>query len=169
MVFDGLVPRDGFYHFGIVARDFETVLEELGSSIGLEWASIQQRRFPLRQPNGVVEADFRFTYSRTGPPHYEVVEATPGTIWDPHLAGGIHHLGYWSEDLQADALALAAAGYVWDATYDAGEDAGPVGLTYHTLPGTQLRIELVDVARKPALERWFAGGEFPSALAESDV
>ena len=39
MVFDGLVPRDGFYHFGIVARDFETVLEELGSSIGLEWAS----------------------------------------------------------------------------------------------------------------------------------
>ena len=50
-----------------------------------------------------------------------------------------------------------------------GEDAGPVGLTYHTLPGTQLRIELVDVARKPALERWFAGGEFPSALAESDV
>ena len=168
MQFDGLIPRDGFYHFGLVVRDFDHALQELGSNIGLEWASTQRRQFPLRQPNGVVDVDFRVTYSRTGPPHYEVIEAAVGTIWDPHFAHGVHHLGYWSENLAEDAEALTAAGYIWEATYDTGEGAEPFGFTYHTLPGTQLRVELVDISRKPAMDLWFAGGDFPSALEERD-
>ena len=160
----GLVPLDGFYHYGMVVANFDQALEELGVNLGLEWASVQRRNFLVRQPNGVVEADFRVTYSTTGPPHFEIIEPTPGTIWDPHVAGGIHHLGYWSDDLRADSAALTRAGFRWQATYDNPDVEGPFGFTYHTMPGTQLRIELVDRARKPAFDGWMAGGEFPSAL-----
>ena len=76
-----LVPLDGFYHYGLVVADFDAALLELGSELGLEWASVQRRTFEVRQPNGLVTADFRVTYSVTGPPHFEVIEPTPGTIW----------------------------------------------------------------------------------------
>ena len=107
-----LVPLQGFYHFGMVVQDFDQALDELGSNLGLVWASVQQRTFEMRQPNGFVKADFRVTYSITGPPHFEVIEPTPGTIW-AYAGGGVHHLGYWSDDLVADSARLTAAGYVW--------------------------------------------------------
>ena len=162
---ESLVPTGDFFHYGIVVLDFDAALGQLGQTLGLEWASVQRRAFPLRQPNGVIDVDFRVTYSTTGPPHYELIEASAGTIWDPHLAGGVHHLGYWSHDLEADADRLTAAGFQWEATYDS-PDPGPVGFTYHTLPTAMLRIELVNIARKPAMDAWFAGGDFPSALDE---
>ena len=42
---NGLVPLDGFYHYGLVVRDFDDALDELGSNLGLEWASVQHRTF----------------------------------------------------------------------------------------------------------------------------
>jgi hypothetical protein len=169
MVSEPLVPLDGFYHFGLVVRDFEQALDELGAAMDLEWASIQRRTFDVRQPNGVVTADFRVTYSINGPPHFEIIEPTLGTIWAPGSGDGIHHLGYWSEDLAADSERLTRAGYVWEATYDNPEVAGPFGFTYHTLPGTGVRVELVDAARKPAFDSWMAGGDFPSALDDQGM
>ena len=163
------VPRDGFYHFGLIVRDFERALAELGSTMGVEWASVQRRTFDVRQPNGVVTADFRVTYSVTGPPHFEIIEACPGTIWERPSSGGIHHLGYWSQDLAADSERLTTAGYVWEATYDNPAVDGPFGFTYHTLPATGVRVELVDVARKPAFDQWLAGGDFPSALEDQGM
>ena len=160
---NGLVPLDGFYHYGIVVQDFDAALVELGDNLGLEWASVQRRTFEVRQPNGIVEADFRVTYSITGPPHFEVIEATPGTIW-AFAGGGVHHLGYWSDDLAGDSERLTAAGYVWEGTYHNPDLDGPFGFTYHTLPSTGLRVELVDRGRKPAFDQWMAGGDFPSAL-----
>lgn len=169
MASEPLVPLEGFFHFGVVVPDFEAALDELGATMGLEWGSVQRRTFGVRQPNGLVEADFRVTYSLGDVPHFEVIEASRGTIWDPSAAGGVHHLGYWSRDLAADSAALTAAGYVWEATYDNPEVDGPFGFTYHRLPSTGLRIELVDIGRKPAFETWMAGGEFPSALEDQGM
>lgn len=160
---NALVPIEGFYHYGMVVQNFDLALEELGTNLGLEWASIQQRQFAVRQPNGIVDANFRVTYSITGPPHFEIIEPTPGTLWT-YTGGGVHHLGYWSDDLAGDSGRLTEAGYVWEGTYYNPEVIGPFGFSYHTLPNTQLRIELVDRARKSAFDIWMAGGDFPSAL-----
>jgi len=32
------------------------------------------------------------------------------------------------------------------------------------LSNTRLRLELVDIARKPAFDNWMAGGDFPTAM-----
>ena len=157
-----------FYHVGIVVEQFDESLLELSKSHGLDWASTQQRTFEVRQPNGIVQADFRVTYSINGPPHYEIIESTPGTIWS-YSGGGIHHLGYWSENLVNDAQLLESAGYAWEATYHNPEYHGPFGFTYHTLGITKVRIELVDKARKVAFDNWMAGGDFPSALDDKEM
>ncbi len=156
----GLLPTDGFYHWGIVARDFEATCAELAVVCGLTWATPMRRRFDLRQPHGVTEVDFRLTYSVEGPPYYEILEASPGTVWDPSVAGGVHHLGFWSADVAADAARLVAAGYPCGATA-AAPDGRPAGFSYHRLE-SGLWVELVDIARKPAYEHWIAGGEFPT-------
>ena len=168
MPLSGVLCGKAFYHFGIVVLDFDRSLQELKETHGLEWASIQRRSFSVEQPNGLVLADFRVTYSVQGPPHFEIIEASPGTIWS-YSGGGIHHLGYWSRDLSADAQKLADLGYVWEATYANPDHDGPFGFTYHTLPFSGTRIELVDVGRKSAFETWLSGGDFPSALEKGGM
>jgi len=166
---DPLFSLEGFYHFGLVAHDFEATLAELTNTYGLTWASVQRRSFDVAQPDGVVAADFRVTYSIEGPPHFEIVEATAGTIWDPNQAGGVHHLGYWSDDLAADVGRLTAAGYEWEASYHNPAVEGPFGFSYHTLPATGIRVELVDSARRQPFASWLAGGDFPSAMDEEGM
>ena len=83
---------------------------------------------------------------------------------DTRFAQPLGELGYWSDDLEADSQRLTQADYVWEATYHNPDLAGPFGFTYHTLPATGLRVELVDRGRKPAFDGWMAGGDFPSAL-----
>ena len=73
--------------------------------------------------------------------------------------GGVHHLGFWSADLTADAARLIAAGYECGATA-ATPDGRPAGFTYHRLR-SGLWVELVDVTRKPAYDSWIAGGGLP--------
>ncbi|MEQ8716890.1 MAG: VOC family protein [Acidimicrobiales bacterium] len=165
---EGLVPLEGFYHWGIVTTDFDATLAELSATAGLEWASTVVRDFDVRQPNGVVKTDMRVTYSVNGPPHWEIIAASPGTIWDPASANGVHHLGFWSEDLISDSARLSDAGYPWLATYD-HESCEPFGFTYHVIGALGLRIELVSADRRPAFDNWIAGGDFPSALEETSL
>ena len=54
---------------------------------------------------------------------------------------------------------------MWESTYYNPDTDGPFGFTYHTLRNTGLRIELVDIARKPAFDNWMAGGDFPPWVA----
>lgn len=162
----GLLPTDGFYHWGIVAADFDATCEELATVCGLTWAKPMRREFNLLQPDGVIEVNFRLTYSVEGPPHYEIVEASPGTLWEPAVTGGVHHLGFWSADIAGDAARLIAAGYECGATA-ATPGGKPVGFSYHRLH-SGLWVELVDLARKPAYDSWIAGGDFPTFTPPAD-
>ena len=84
------VPLDGFYHYGVVVRDFDAGLDELGSQLGLEWATTVRRQFPVAQPNGLVEADFRV-----------ILMECRGTGESEHTEKGYH-----LEQYAADVLGL---------------------------------------------------------------
>ena len=75
-----MFPLKGFYHYGIVASNFEKTLEELSQNLGLEWASVTEFEMVCEQPNGIVTADMKVAYSTTGPPHFEVIRVAPGTV-----------------------------------------------------------------------------------------
>lgn len=142
------------FHTGIVVDDLDGALAALTSVFGYEWGDEIRADQPVQLADGTTTVEFRFRYS-CDVPRLEVIEARPGTLWMPVRGSGIHHLGYWSDDVAADARALTAAGYEFEAAGD-GPDGNRMW-SYH-LPTAGPRIELVDRAIEPLLAALWSTG-----------
>ena len=148
------------FHVGIVVDDFESTLAELSAACGYEWCEEMRRPTDVRYPDGttgVLHANF--AYSKNAP-RLEIIRSVPGTVWVP-AASGVHHLGYWSDDLQGDCDALAQAGFATEV-----EGIGPGGVpfwAYHRHPNG-LRIELISRDAQPRMEEYFTTGVVPEAF-----
>ena len=128
-----------FFHVGIVVPDLEVAIVELGGAIGAEWSG------PLEREVG--EWVVRATFAQTPPPYVELIEALPGSVWEAAPGSPIHHLSYWSSDLDADGARLETSGMPLEL------DLG--FLRYYRGFGSGARIELLDRAVEEAfLERW---------------
>jgi catechol 2,3-dioxygenase-like lactoylglutathione lyase family enzyme len=57
------------------------------------------------------DAGIHVAFSRGGPFAVEVWQAHPGTPLDIRESGGVHHIGYWVDDLAAEAKRLDTPGY----------------------------------------------------------
>ena len=143
-------------HVAHAVADLDTVMAQLESALGLEWAAVQQREMVISVAGELVSTPIRFTYSYGSPPHIELIEGQPGTIWAP--VRGLHHIGVWTDDLAGDARQLSESGFSEEAAGVSRSGRSPFGFTYHSSPHG-LRLELVDVASRPAFDRWLAGGD----------
>lgn len=152
------------FHTGFVVADLAAGMRDLAAAFDVSWTPPEERELRLRGPDGPLRPTLRFTYTREGPHRLELLEAVPGTVWEappPGVGGPLaaHHVGVWCDDVASSSRRLEAAGSPRLVTYDGdGDDA--VGFAYHRLP-TGALLELVDRARRPAFDRWFAGGPFP--------
>jgi catechol 2,3-dioxygenase-like lactoylglutathione lyase family enzyme len=153
------IDLPGMYHVGLVVEDLDRAVESYGAQLNLTWAPLQHRELSVRHQGRIVGTDLRFTYSREGPVHLELIEAAPGSPWE--ASGSLHHVGFWSDDLIATARSLEAAGLVLDTTYDT-PSPDPVGFGYF-IGQSGLRLEVVDGARRSGFDDWLAGGDFPAA------
>ncbi|MGW0021804.1 VOC family protein [Rhodococcus sp. NPDC003382] len=146
------MKAEDLFHLGIVADDPEATREEFTALFGYEWGPEVGGAVPVTLPAGDRTVELRCAYSITEP-RLEVVRSVPGTLWE--AGGGIHHAGYWSDDVAADAAALVARGFVTEATR-AGADGD---LFFAFLRGTTgLRIELVTRVAEQGLQQcWGAG------------
>lgn len=152
------------FHTGFVVEDLESARDRLSEQLDVSWTPVEDRHLTLRGPDGTSDVRLRFTYTTEGPHRIELLGAVPGTVWEtagPQRHGTVaaHHIGIWCDDLIGRSEALAAAGAPLLVTY-AGASDRPIGFAYHRL-ASGLLVELVDAARRPAFERWFAGGPFP--------
>lgn len=143
-------------HVAHSVEDLDLAMQQFSDSLGLTWASIQEWDMTISVCDEVVSTPIRFTYSCDSPPHIELIEGQPGTIWAPHR--GLHHVGVWSDDLAADAQQLSRSGFTQEAAGVARSGRIPSAFTYHSSPHG-MRLELVDVRSRPAFDRWLAGGE----------
>lgn len=141
------------FHFGIVVDDLESTLDQLTELFGYEWCAEIGGPTTVAFPDGEAEVNLRFVYSATSP-RVEVIRAVPGTPWVP-AASGVHHLGYWSDDVAADSADLVRAGYVTEAVGKRPD--GTPYWTYNRSP-EGLLVELVSRAIQPSLEQYWASG-----------
>lgn len=141
------------FHVGVVVDDFEAALADLSSVFGYEWSDELGGPIQVRLPTGAAMLNLRCAYSRSSP-RLEIVGRIPGTLWEPAAGSGIHHIGYWSDDVAADAAELERCGYVAEATSD-GPDGAPFFAFYRRATG--FRVELVSRIAQPGLERHWAG------------
>lgn len=149
-----LLPAEAQFHVGIVVEDFEAARDFLSETCGYEWGPDIQLEYTMQLPDGPLTYHQRLSYSVTEP-RLELVQAVAGTPLEPS-SSGLHHLGYWCDDVAATSARLAAKGWTWECggTFPDGSPAW----AYHFNP-TGVRIELVSRGMQPGLESlWAARG-----------
>ena len=105
------------WHIGIAVPDLEKGQKELGEVFGLRWRPARVRNLTLADAAGRSYAvECHVVFSLGGPFAVEVWQAISGTPLDMPQAGGVHHIGYWVDDLAAEAKRLDALGYAGYAT-----------------------------------------------------
>ena len=146
------------YHVGIVVPDIEVAKEHLSELLGITWGPVLHvDAFDVRafdreggEGNDLVVPN-TLCYS-TEPPHLELVQEVPGTVWECNEHSNLHHIGVWTDALPEDS-----------ATYSelrcplqlCGRDADGAlqQFAYHRDP-LGVRIELVDSAMRPLMEEF---------------
>jgi hypothetical protein len=139
------------FHVGMVVDDLDAAMAELSELFGYTWCPPMAVQTPVRLPGADIMLDLRFAYSATTP-RVEVIRSAPGTPWVP-ADSGLHHVGYWSDDLAADAASLVARGYAEEA---AGVRPGGVAIWSYHHRAHGPRIELVSREIQPGLEAYWA-------------
>jgi hypothetical protein len=144
------------YHEGIVVEDYEATLERLSALFGYRWCDEMDVTIPVWLPDGVRDLNLRFTYSREEP-RLEIIRVLLGTPWVPVEGGAVHHMGYWTDDIEADSRELEAEGYVREAA--GALDDGPPIFVYYTRRDAP-RVELVRSSGRAGMEAYWATGGF---------
>jgi catechol 2,3-dioxygenase-like lactoylglutathione lyase family enzyme len=144
------------YHTGVVVADLDASASEFEDLLGVRWASPKTETLRLWTPDGVITAQFRYTYSRSkrDAPLIELIEAGPGTPWWPGegVRARLHHLGFWADPLSDTTARLEASGaQVEVAARD--REGRPTVFVYQKLVHGPL-VELVDGRLRPDVQRW---------------
>lgn len=140
-----LRPEDQF-HTGIVVDDFDAARTLLTETCGYEWGPDIEVEYTMVLPTGPITYQQRLCYSITEP-RLEIVRSVASTPFQPSTSG-LHHLGYWCDDVAATSAELASTGWAWEC---GGEADGSPLWAYHLNP-LGLRVELVSTSMKELME-----------------
>ena len=129
-----------YFQVGFVVPDLEAAMEELGAALGADMVAPQERDVGL--------GTLRISFALTPPPYIELIQGPSGSLWDATDGARMHHLGYWSEDMDADSARLEAAGVPLELD---------LGYARYHRPSARAgaRVELIAVAhRETFFTRW---------------
>ena len=143
------------WHIGVAVDDLEKGKKEFTDVFGLSWRPTRVRVLTLTDTQGADhEVECHVTFSQGGPFAVELWEAIPGTPLAAPQGGGVHHIGYWVDDITQENARLSALGFDPFAT------VGPRPLLSSGPSGTV--VELCDLhSDRPQLRDLFpAGAQF---------
>lgn len=141
------------FHVGLVVPDIEAAMHEIGANLAIGWAPPQHRTQKVRTEAGETRAEqIVFTYSSDGPPHIELIQPEPHSVWTITPPGGLHHIGAFTDDIGVPP------GVGLSLEFGGGHDEAAVGFAYYTSP-RGIRVELVDGSRRAQFAAWFGGGD----------
>jgi catechol 2,3-dioxygenase-like lactoylglutathione lyase family enzyme len=132
-----LSPAD-LYHVGVVVADLDDTASRLTAVAGYRWTRPMEYTVPVVTPSGQLDVPFRISFS-VQPPHLELVQEIPGTLWTALPGRATHHLGYWVDDLDATSKMLSEAGFAFEAGPAADQAAS---FAYH-VDAAGTRVEIV--------------------------
>ncbi len=104
---------ENLYHSGIVVDDLDATLDWFTKVAGYRWTDVVEVDQVAQTPGGEVTIPMRMVYSGDAP-RVEILQTAPGTIWVP-ADSGVHHLGYWSDDVESDLATLESNGMRYEA------------------------------------------------------
>ncbi len=146
------MKADDLFHLGVVAADPAAARSDFTSLLGYTWGPEITSRVEATTPGGDLAPELACAFT-IGSPRIEVVTEVPGTLW---CGGGIHHLGYWSDDVESDLERAESVGFVREAVR-----LGPDGKLFFAFCRNRagLRIEIVTRAAEGALSQCWASAD----------
>ncbi len=142
-----MLNYDNVFHLGIIVPQIEQGMEEIGRRFGVTWAEPTPSHVTLPTEKG--PQDLSFVYSYEGPPHLELIEAVPNTIWEAGPGSRIHHIGIYVDDVESEVERLTAEGAVLDM---AGVRDGRITWVSYLNSELGVRIELCPEEIRPGIE-----------------
>jgi hypothetical protein len=138
-------PYLEYTHVGILVERLEPAMERLTEALGIRWLGpVERSTTTMIDGEGRDRsAPFRLAYGLDGPPHYELMEMQPGHYYDSALAEGLHHVGGFVDDLEAELTRLTRLGIMPEMTMKR-PNGEPTAVYF--APGTLsgIRYEIVD-------------------------
>ena len=145
---------EDLYHTGLVVDDIEAAMRFFTDIAGYEWCGIGSGEQIIEIDGEKRSITMTVTYSKSEP-RIELIQSVPGTLWTPTTCG-VHHLGYWSEDVDRDIQALLARGLSLEAKSVLLDGTAMWAYCRNKAGGP--RIELVGEIIKPMLMEMFKAG-----------
>jgi len=146
-----------YFHVAILVEDIEAAMAKFSQALGLSFHPPITAEFSrLEDPHP--HASFcRCTYSADGPPHIELIEANGDGLFSIEQGEGVHHLGFWEDDMEGRCSLLARAG-VGEGARTVGVD----GLTYSWFNDPAachgVRLEYLNTIQREVAEAWMKTG-----------
>ena len=156
------MQRSELFHVGIVVPDLAEARAHLGQLLDLVWGPVVSVPSLAVRMGGGADTEFPNSccYS-TEPPYVELIQEVKGSPWECNGHSNLHHIGFFSEDLNRDSDELAGRGCPLQVAGRA-EAQSPVSFAYHT-DRLGVRIELVDSQLRPAMLEWLCAPAEPES------
>jgi hypothetical protein len=111
LVRSAAVTASRVWHVGIVVNDIEAAIEHFSKLLDLHFDEPLTVHADIEEIGHRSNVEMTYTYSREGPPHLELIKATPEGLWGADRGEGLHHIGVWQEGLEARTTALLNQGH----------------------------------------------------------
>jgi hypothetical protein len=146
------------WEVGLFSHELEGTIAGLTQRLGLTFRDILTARVDDIEDPDPGALEFRYTMSFEGPPYIEVIEAVDGSgLHDPALPDGLHHLGVWVDDLEAQHDRLTAQGVRAEArAFMTGPDGTRRLMTWFNDPRDLqgVRYEFLPSEARPLVDEW---------------
>jgi hypothetical protein len=141
---------ESYYHVGIVVPDVHAAREHLTELLGIRWGPVMERGSieTYYGKDGEKLNPLRICYS-VDAPYIELIQHTPGSMWELNDDSNLHHIGFWSDALVDDSQAMTQVGCPLGICFRDEHDA-PMNFAFHrSLLG--FNVEMVDAALEPVV------------------
>ena len=146
------MKAEHLYHTGVVVDDLEATMERLAKVAGYTWTDVVTVDQEAVTSDGDVTSPMKMVYSGAEP-RLELLQTVPGTVWTP-ADSGVHHLGYWSDDVESDLATLESNGMALEVKSYNPDGSGTL-LWAYAKGSTGPRIELVSRNMEPFIAYWW--------------
>jgi Glyoxalase/Bleomycin resistance protein/Dioxygenase superfamily len=131
------------FHIGVIVEDLQAGMASWTALLGAKWRQQFCGVSTVHLSGFAADVPFAAVYSEDGPVHIELIPVQHGTVWSQL---GLHHLGFFSDDIEADCAALTARGAQAEATMTLGSTTLATYLRFGAV-----RVELIDSASRERL------------------
>ena len=147
------MKAENLYHTGIVVDDLDATMAWFTEAAGYTWTDVVTVDQQAVTPDGEITIPMKMVYSGAEP-RLELVQTVAGTVWIP-ADSGVHHIGYWSDDVESDLATLESNGLTCEVKSYNPDGSGTL-LWAYAKGSVGPRIELVSRGMEPFIAYWWS-------------